>query len=201
MPGRKLDAFMLRRERLHDDPTGDFAAPRPPGHLRQKLKRPLRGAKIRDIEGRVRADDADQGDIGKIQPLRNHLSPDKNIRLAPFERPQRFRVSALPRHRVPVHSQRPRVGKLLMHGVLYFFRSHAKRPEPQAAAFGAGVRGAAAIIAVVALQIPSGMVVGQGNIAVRAAKREAAVTAEEKRGKSPAIEKKNRLLTPFQAGR
>jgi len=60
---------MVGRARLHEHTPAAGSPPRPASHLRHKLERPLAGAEIGEMEAGVRVHDADDGDIGKVEPL------------------------------------------------------------------------------------------------------------------------------------
>ena len=79
MTPRKLYRRMKRRERLHEHLALHISAPRPAGHLREQLKRPLSRAEIRLVQREVRIDDSDQRDIRKMQSLGDHLRAHQDI--------------------------------------------------------------------------------------------------------------------------
>ena len=62
--------------------SGVISAPCAPCNLRQKLKSPLTGAKIRQIEPVVRVYYAHKRHIRVVQPFCNHLRADKNVDFA-----------------------------------------------------------------------------------------------------------------------
>src|SRR6516165_10044885 len=110
---RKLDRRRKRRVTLDENFSRRFAASGAPRHLRQQLKRPLTRAKIRKMQRQIRVDDSNEGNIWKMQPLRNHLRPDQDIDLAGTKLTQRFAIRFLARHRVGIHSSHNRIRKNL----------------------------------------------------------------------------------------
>ena len=90
---------------------------------------------------------------------------------------------------------------MLRDGLLDAFRSQAEGAQAQAAALGAGFGRAPPVVAVVALQQGRAVVIGQRNVAVRAAEREPAVPAQQKRGEPAPVEEQNRLLAAAPAAR
>ena len=64
---------MVRSIRLQYHPAGSVAPPGPAGNLGQQLKSAFTGSKIRKTQGKIRTDNADQGDVGEIMPFGNHL--------------------------------------------------------------------------------------------------------------------------------
>src|SRR5450432_240401 len=79
---RVLDRRMERRERLHKNLALDVAATRAAGDLREQLEGALARAKIRLVQRGVRVNDADERDVRKMQPLRDHLRADEDVNLA-----------------------------------------------------------------------------------------------------------------------
>src|SRR5580704_6432662 len=84
VPG-ELDRRTERSRGLHKDFSWGFATSGSPGYLGQQLKGALAGSEIRDMEPNIGVDDPDQGDIGKIQPFRDHLCADEDINFAATE--------------------------------------------------------------------------------------------------------------------
>ena len=62
---------------LHQDPSSFGASPRSPRHLRQQLESALGRAKVGEVEPGVGIHHPDQGDVGEIEPLGNHLGSDQ----------------------------------------------------------------------------------------------------------------------------
>ena len=102
MPG-VLDGWTGRREGLDDHLSLGVAPARTAGNLGKKLECPLPGTEVRRMQPRVRVDDADQGDIGKIQPLGDHLGSDEDVGLTGAEFSQNLAVRSFAGHRVRIH--------------------------------------------------------------------------------------------------
>src|SRR5574340_576181 len=79
------DDIMTGVEGLNDDPSRLVAADAPSRYLRQDLEGPFGGTEIREIQGGVGGDNADQGDGRKVVSFGNHLGADEDINLSMFE--------------------------------------------------------------------------------------------------------------------
>ena len=86
---------MIGAEGLHQHPAPFRPAARAAGHLRDQLKRPFGGAEVGQVQGRVGVDHADQRDVGKIEPLGDHLRAQQDAHLARAKRRQRPLVAAV----------------------------------------------------------------------------------------------------------
>src|SRR5207244_11631069 len=78
LSGQK-DAGLLRIEGLHEHPAATRPATGASGHLRQQLKRPLRRAKVGNVQPNVRVHHADQNDVWKIQSFGDNLCADQEV--------------------------------------------------------------------------------------------------------------------------
>ena len=101
---------MIGAEGLHQHPAALRPAAGPARHLRDQLERPFGGAEIGQVQGRVGIDHPDQRDVGKIQPLGDHLRAQQDADLARAKRRQRPLVAAVGLHRVGVHPQASTLG-------------------------------------------------------------------------------------------
>ena len=115
-------------------------APRPSRHLRQQLERALGRAEVRHVDGRIRADDADQRDIREIQSLGDHLRADQNVGVALPEVAHDAGMRALFRGGVAVHARDARCREHAQHLFLDLLRADAERLDLHAAAVRAGRR-------------------------------------------------------------
>src|SRR5450755_2288464 len=79
---RVLDRRMKRRERLHKHLALDVAATGATGDLREQLEGAFARAKIRLVQREVGVNDADERDVRKVQPLRDHLRADEDVNFA-----------------------------------------------------------------------------------------------------------------------
>src|SRR5207244_180388 len=79
---RELDRRRKGCVSLHEHFARGFTAAGPSRDLRQQLESPFAGAAIRQVQGQIRIDDADQRDVWEMQALRDHLRPDQDVDLA-----------------------------------------------------------------------------------------------------------------------
>jgi hypothetical protein len=119
-------------EALDEDFALDVAAAATAGHLGKELEGALAGAEIGEVEAKVGVDDADEGDIGEVEPFGDHLGADEDVDLADAEGAEGLAVGFAPLHHVGVHPADDRFGEELRHHV---FHSLGARP----AIFDAGI--------------------------------------------------------------
>jgi hypothetical protein len=103
MPG-KLNGGMMRGEALDEDLALDIATAGAAGHLREELERALAGAKVRQMQGEVGVDDADERDIREMQALGDHLRADEDVDLADAKRAERLAISLAALHDIGIHA-------------------------------------------------------------------------------------------------
>ena len=96
------DGDMLRGERLDDDAAGALASTGTAGDLGEELEGAFRGAKIGNVEGDVGGNDPDEGDVGKVEALGDHLGADEDVVLTASELGEDFLESSLFAGNVPV---------------------------------------------------------------------------------------------------
>ena len=70
---------------LHHHFTLEIPPPRPSGHLGDELEGALAGAEVGGVQANVRVENADQGDIGEMQTLGDHLGADEDVDLVRLE--------------------------------------------------------------------------------------------------------------------
>ena len=107
LPARRPHAVVVRIERLHDGFTGLVAAAGPADHLREQLKRPLRGPKVGEAEADVRRDDAHQRHAREVVALGDHLGADEHVDLAGQESPEQRRQRAFAADGVAIETRDP----------------------------------------------------------------------------------------------
>src|SRR6266481_1819439 len=78
------------------------------GNLSQQLKCTLSSSKIGHMQSDVGVDNADQGNIRKIEPFSDHLRSDQNIDFADPERMKSLSIRVLSAHGIRVHSSHDR---------------------------------------------------------------------------------------------
>ena len=98
-------------------------------------QRALARAKIRLMQRKVGVNDADERDVRKMQPLRDHLRADKDVGLARAKIAEHFPVIVLALHRVSVHAFDARVRKKLGECLFNFLRARAGKTNPGIFAF------------------------------------------------------------------
>ena len=114
---------MLRIDGLDQDNARQIAAPRAPGRLRQKLKRALGGAEIRQTQSDVGRHDAHQRDIRNVVALGDHLRAHQDVEIAFAKTVQDALEMPLAAHRVAIHARDPRLGKIAMQLFFDFLRA------------------------------------------------------------------------------
>ena len=130
MSGRQCDAGLLRIERLHQHLTAARPTAGSASHLREKLKRPLRGAEVRQCKAHVCVDHADQRHVGKSSPLAIICVPSR-MWINPWRKADRTRlVAAGQLHRVAVHAPHDEAGKFLARSPPAAFRCRAPDSGP-----------------------------------------------------------------------
>ena len=92
------------------------------------------GAEIRQVQGQVGVDDADQRDVGEMQSLGDHLRAEQDIDLAGAKIAQDAAVIFLALQRVGIHAHDAGVGKELVQGVFDFLRAQAGVADGRVAA-------------------------------------------------------------------
>src|SRR5262245_25612117 len=97
------DGVVVGRKGLDENAAPFFAAAGAAGDLSNQLKCPLGGSQVAKMECCVGVDDADEGDIGKIEPLGDHLRAEQDFGLAGAKTGQGSLVAAGLLHRVAVH--------------------------------------------------------------------------------------------------
>ncbi len=98
------DGRVFRIKRLHHDTTATRSATGSSGDLRNQVKGPFTGAKIKQVQRRIGIDHADQSDVGEIQALGNHLCAQQNSPLARAKQIQCRFMAAGPLHRIGIHA-------------------------------------------------------------------------------------------------
>jgi hypothetical protein len=164
------------------------------GHLRQQLEGPLGGPEVREVDPYVGVDDADQGDVGEVQPLRDHLRAEQDLHLAALHPLQDPVVRPLPGGRVDVHPGDARGREGLADGPLDLLGADAPEADVLRAAAGAAVGRVLLVEAVVAGQPRAAAVVGQGDVAVRAVPDLAALAALHEGRVAAAVQQQDGLL-------
>ena len=138
---RKLDGRSVRRARLDDYLASAVAPPCPAGNLHNQLEGALGRTEILHMQRLVRINQPDQGDIGKVQALGDHLRSNQQVDPAPPEVPENLPEKVFLRHGVRVHPHDIGPGQDLLHHVLDLLRSLPAEPDAGSAALRAVLRG------------------------------------------------------------
>src|SRR5437868_3017669 len=117
------DCRCIGRECLHE-----YAAPLRPatcaaGHLGDKLKRTLCGAKVWEVHCRVGVDDAHERHVRKIESLRDHLRAEQYPVMPFAETGERLLMATATAHAVGIHSQARIVWKPRAHFCFQLLRT------------------------------------------------------------------------------
>ena len=183
---------------LNDDFTGALGAAGTPSHLNDQLGQPFGGAKVDAEQAGVGVDDADQGDIGQMVALGQHLGADENPPLAAVSAFQQGFHRAFAASAVAIHPHQADTGKTLGKLAFHPFRALAQRAQPLAAAAGAAIRDRALVTAVMAAKLRVAGVQGQAGIAAIAGGDPAAFMAKQGGGEAATVEEYQHLTVPFQ---
>ena len=179
---------------LDDDFAADVAAAGAAGDLRDQLERPLARPEVRHGEPEVRIDDADQRDVRKVQPLRDHLGPDQDIELAAPEPLENHLVVVRAAHRVGIHAGDP--GRV-EHGArdrLDLLGAESGVADLRRTALRAGRVGGNHAAAQVAAQDLMQLRIGVGHRTIRTARLEAALLADHDPRIAAPVQEEDALL-------
>src|SRR5687767_12389603 len=179
---------------LYEHATGETAAPRAPGDLRDELEGALGRAEVGHREPRVHRDDADQRHVREVVALGYHLRADEHVELARGEAEDGLLVGRAARGRVAVEPRDADGGEALLQNLLYLLGALADEEDEGAFAGGARVGRAAAQVAVVADEAALVAVVGERDLAVVAVDALAARAAEHEARIAAAVEEDDCLL-------
>ena len=176
---------MVRKEALNDDFARAIAAARAARHLRQQLKRSLRGAKVRQRQRGIRRENSDQRHEREVVSLGDHLRSDQNVDLALSKTAKHALEVANVLHGVAVDASDARIREQFPQVGLDTLGALADIMDVFALAFRAPRRGALRQPAVVAQQLVDRPVIGHRDAAGGALKRKPAVAAEQETPRIP----------------
>src|SRR5687768_5457590 len=103
----------MRSERLDNHFPREITTARTTGHLRQKLERALTRAEIRNMQTKIRVENAHQRDVGKMQSLGDHLRANEDIDLVRLEGVQRVPQRVIATHCIRIDPRELRGGQYL----------------------------------------------------------------------------------------
>src|SRR5262249_34987560 len=122
-----LDRVVLGVKRLDEHASWQIAAAGAASNLSQQLKRAFRRAKVRQVEGRIRTDHADERHAMKVMALREHLRADQNIERAAGKRAERFLKLPLGARGIAIEPRNPRAREFLAQPFFQMLRAFAKK--------------------------------------------------------------------------
>ena len=175
-----------------------LGAPGTAGHLDDLLGHALAGAEVGGKQPAVGVQHGDQGHLGKVVALGEHLGADQDAGRAAVDGSQQLAQGVLARRGVAVDAQHRDVREQQLQAFLGAFGAGTHRTQVELAAGGAVARGRLALIAMVAAQLAGAAVIGHAGVAARALGQPAAIVAEQGGGEAAAIEEHQHLLAAFQ---
>jgi predicted regulator of Ras-like GTPase activity (Roadblock/LC7/MglB family) len=192
-----LDGVVLRRIRLNNDAARVVATASTPCHLTQQLKGTLSGTEVRQMQAKVSQDHTNQGHVGQMQPLCDHLSPHQYLGFPPGEAAKYLIVGTALSRCVTVPAQCLN-SKRALH-----FQNHTLGAQTKEADVGTPTLRAVGHCAVpsttlMAYQAVALGVVRKGRLASTASEHMTAITTLNSTRRSSAVEEENRLLPVTQ---
>ena len=103
---------MVRVDGLDEHDAGKVAPSGAPGNLGQELEGSFGGAKVGHAQSDVGGDDTDEGDVGDIVPLGDHLGSHEYVEIPFAEAAEQFFVLVFAADRVAVEPRDAGLGKL-----------------------------------------------------------------------------------------
>ena len=101
---------------LQQDFAWPIATAGPPGHLHQQLGHALRGTEVGAEQSAIAVQDADQGHVGEMMALGQHLGADQDVQAAPVDAVQHGVQGAAASDPVPIDPLAHRRGALRSEG-------------------------------------------------------------------------------------
>ncbi len=200
VPGRKRDRVSIRLVGLHEDSPG-CVPPTPPGELRDELKRPLLGAKVRHPEPGVGVHDGGEGNAGEMVALCHHLGAEKDGAVGRRKPGQLVAEERRIGDGVRVQTDQLEVRKLLGQLCFQVLGTGPEAGQLGRAADRAAVRRVGREAAVVAVE-PSVAMEGEGDVTLVAAEGLTAGAAMDRRCHSAAVQEEHGLAAACpRAGR
>jgi len=188
------DRVVIWEEGLNDHTTGILSSPRPSGYLGEELKRPFTAPEVRKTQRKIRTYHPHEGNIREIIPLGDHLGSHEHIDFSAAELPQKLKGVTLFPEAVPVHPGSPQTRVQFLEFRLQPLCTKAIGSEALPAARRATRLRWRVKAAVVARETILSEMVGERDLAVGAAYRLAAGSAQVHAMKASAVEKENGLL-------
>ncbi len=189
---------MIRVEGLHQHPAALVAPARAAGHLRDQVEGPLGGTEVGQVQRGVGIDHADQGHIGEVQSLGDHLRAQQDLHLAAAEGVQGLLVAAGALHGVAVHPQYADAGEAGADLGLQPLRAQAAVVDAPEAALGTLGWGRHLVVAVVAEGDLLRAVVRQRDVAMGTLDHGPAGRALDVGGETAAVQQQDHLAALAQ---
>ncbi len=198
-PAGKLDGIRFRRESLHHDLAGAVAPPGPARHLHDQLEGALVGTEIRHVHRQVRVDETDERDVGKIQPLADHLGADEHIDLTGPEIAENLSEAVFLAHCVRVHPFQPGARQHPAHRFLDALGAESAPADVRRGTCRTNCRRPALLAAQMAFQGFVGAMVGHRHAAMRALLDVSALPALHARRVTAAVDEQDDLFPSLKA--
>ena len=147
------------------------------------------------MQAKVGIHDSHKRHIGEMESLGDHLRAEKDVDAAFFKSSERLTVGLLARHGVGIHAGNAGFREDTFQCLLDFLRAGSRVSDFRIRAFRARLRRTTTMSANMTHQALGSAVVGQRNTAVGALTHMAACLADHGGGKTPAVQKKNRLFS------
>jgi hypothetical protein len=191
---------MVRHIGLYDGSAGELSPPCPSADLADQLESPFRTEPVSVEQRQICCDDADHGHTFEIEPFRDHLRSDEDLGFTPGKCGKDLLVGILGACRVGIHAENADVGKERSQLSFQFLRPISEKSDRTAPAGGTYFRQRSGCPAVVALKEIDGPMIRHGYVAVFAANDFPAGSAGYEPGKSPPVQKQDRLLASCKTG-
>ena len=186
-------------EGLDDDFAFEFTASGTSGDLGDELEGALAGAEIGDVEAEVGVEDSDEGDVGEMQALGDHLGADKDVDFLGFEFPEDVFEGVFAAHGIGIDAGEAGFGEDFLEDFLDLLGAVSLEGDAGIFALRTFPWDDGLVAADVADEALIGAVVGEGDGAVRALADMAAAVALQGAGEAAAVEEKDGLLAFFEA--
>src|SRR5258705_13942560 len=153
------------------------------------------------MQARLGVHDADDGAVGKVEPLRDHLRAQQDVDLAARNALQDVMMGPFARRRIEVHPRDPGAGIAQPDEVLELLRAEPAQALRRVAADSADLGDRLLVPAVVAPHAGWGVVYRERDSALRAPRHVAARGTLDERREPAAIEQQDDLLAALQSTR
>ena len=189
----------MRRGGLNDDFASHRSASRPACDLGEQLKGALTGAEVGGVERKIGIEDTDEGDIGKVESLGDHLGAEQDVDLFCAEVAEGIAQGVLAPRSVGVESRDFRGGEDFTEDVFGFFGAVSLKTNGGVAALGTKLGHDGLMTADVTDESFVSAMIGEWNSAVIAFNDVAAGRTLQGAGKAASVQEENDLLVRFEA--